>query len=177
MRKLSRPDPHTNSEWDDPLSPELRQEWIDYFECLFDLEQIRFKRCVNPRNPVGNPILIIFSDASFMAYGACAYVRYKLTDGSYTSNLLTAKGRLAPIDQITMPRLELLGALTSARLRDTIMCEMTSRFDRVVHIVDSDIVRSQIQKESYGFGTFTATKIAEIQSKSDPDEWYWIAGI
>ena len=125
---------------------------------------------------MGNPILIVFSDASFMAYGACAYVRYQLRDGSYISNLLTAKGRLAPIDQITMPRLELLGALTSARLRDTIICEMTVQFDRVVHIVDSDIVRSQIQKESYGFGTFTATKIAEIQSKSNPDEWYWIAG-
>ena len=45
-----------------------------------------------------------------------------------------------------------------------------------MHIVDSAIVRSQIQKESYGFGTFTATKIAEIQSKSSPEEWWWISG-
>ena len=176
MRKLSRQNSLTQSDWDTPLSPELRQEWVEYFRCLFDLEKVKFKRCINPTNSVGNPILIVFSDASFMAYGACAYVRYQLRDGSYISNLLTAKGRLAPIDQITMPRLELLGALTSARLRDTIICEMTVQFDRVVHIVDSDIVRSQIQKESYGFGTFTATKIAEIQSKSNPDEWYWIAG-
>ena len=71
---------------------------------------------------------------------------------------------------------ELLGALISARLRASIIREMTYTFCRIIHIVDSAIVRSQIQKESYGFGTFTATKIAEIQDKSSPEEWWWISG-
>ena len=43
------------------------------------------------------------------------------------------------------------------------------------HIVDSVTVWAQIQTESYGFGTFVATKIAEIQNKSDPNEWWWVA--
>ena len=33
---------------------------------------------------------------------------------------------------------------------------------------------AQIQKESYGFGSFVATKIAEIQNKTDSSEWWWI---
>jgi hypothetical protein len=37
------------------------------------------------------------------------------------------------------------------------------------------IVRAQIQRESYGFGTFTATKVAEIQSRTSKDEWWRIA--
>ncbi len=37
------------------------------------------------------------------------------------------------------------------------------------------IVRSQIQKESHGFGTFIATRIAEIQTLTSTDEWWWIA--
>ncbi|XP_068245285.1 uncharacterized protein [Palaemon carinicauda] len=46
---------------------------------------------------------------------------------------------------------------------------------RLIVAKNSSIVRAQIQKESYGFGTFVATRIAEAQSKSDPNEWWWIA--
>ena len=31
-----------------------------------------------------------------------------------------------------------------------------------------------IQKESYGFNTFVGTRIGEIQTHTDPSEWYWI---
>jgi hypothetical protein len=40
--------------------------------------------------------------------------------------------------------------------------------------VDSTIVRAQIQRESYGFGTFVATRIAEIQNKTESSEWWWV---
>ncbi|XP_068243847.1 uncharacterized protein [Palaemon carinicauda] len=60
-------------------------------------------------------------------------------------------------------------------MRKAIEDEMTYIFSSVMHITDSSIVRAQIQKESYGFGTFVATRIAEVQSKSDPNEWWWIA--
>ena len=52
---------------------------------------------------------------------------------------------------------------------------MEYSFKSIFRLVDSAIVRAQVQKEFYGFGTFVATKIAEIQNKSDPGEWWWIA--
>ena len=176
MRKSVQSNTNTKYDWDDPLSPEIRWEWIEYFIRLFEIENIKFSRCIKNKDYVGDPMLILFSDASTSAYGACAYLRYELSDGSFESRLLTAKGKLAPIKSLTIPRLELLGALISARLRASIIKEMTYTFCRIIHIVDSAIVRSQIQKESYGFGTFTATKIAEIQDKSSPEEWWWISG-
>ena len=30
-----------------------------------------------------------------------------------------------------------------------------------------------IQKESYGFNTFAATRVGEIQQNTNPDDWYW----
>ena len=51
---------------------------------------------------------------------------------------------------------------------------MDYKFHRVVCLTDSMIVRCQIQKESYGFKTFTATRIGEIQENSEPAEWFWI---
>ena len=37
------------------------------------------------------------------------------------------------------------------------------KFQRCYHIVDSQIVQAMIQKDSYGFNTFAATQIGEIQ--------------
>ena len=54
------------------------------------------------------------------------------------------------------------------------MSEMDWEFSSIIHIVDSAIVRAQIQKQSYGFPTFVATKIAEIQTLTDPEEWWWV---
>lgn len=44
----------------------------------------------------------------------------------------------------------------------------------MIHIVDSMIVRSQIQKESHGFRTFVASRITEIQDKTMTTDWFWV---
>ena len=32
-----------------------------------------------------------------------------------------------------------------------------------------------VRKESYGFNTFAATRVGEIQSGTNVEDWYWIA--
>ena len=44
------------------------------------------------------------------------------------------------------------------------------------HILDSEIVKAMISKQSYGFNTFAANRIGEIQNSTNPSEWYWIKG-
>ncbi|XP_045110007.1 uncharacterized protein LOC123503946 [Portunus trituberculatus] len=102
------------------------------------------------------------------------YDPWELDDGRFESRLIMAKNRIAPVKQITIPRLELCGAVLSCRLRLTIEKESDWKFQSVLHIVDSSIVRAQIQKESYGFGTFVANRVAEIQMKTDPNDWWWV---
>ena len=48
------------------------------------------------------------------------------------------------------------------------------KFEKVFHIIDSEIVRAMINKDSYGFNTFVATRVGEIQGSTDPSEWFWI---
>lgn len=43
-----------------------------------------------------------------------------------------------------------------------------------IHIVDSQMVHNMIQKESYGFNTFAATRLGEIQQNTNPKEWFWM---
>ncbi|CAC5417070.1 unnamed protein product [Mytilus coruscus] len=147
-----------NSRWDYAMSVESRLEWMDFFKELFDIEQLKFHRCLKPDNAVGDPMLVIFSDGSKLAYGTCAYVRWGTAHGGFESRLVIAKNRIAPTKQMSVPRLELCGAVLAARIRQKLVEEMDYKFSRVIHIVDSMIVRAQIQRESYGFGTFVATK-------------------
>lgn len=45
------------------------------------------------------------------------------------------------------------------------------------HLVDSQIVLRAIQHDSYGYQTFFANRIGEIQKKGASSDWWWIQGI
>ena len=111
-------------DWDDPIPQTERNEWIKFFGELFNMERVRFNRSTKPEGATGKPKLIIFSDASEQAFGACAYIRWELENGSFESRLLLAKSRLAPLKKLTTVRLELNAALLSARLKEFIQKEM-----------------------------------------------------
>ena len=62
------------------------------------MNNIKFKRFVKPKDAASEqPTLIIFSDGSSNAFGACAYVRWKLNNGRYSCRLILSKNPLAPI--------------------------------------------------------------------------------
>ena len=161
--------------WDIPISDSLYNKWKLYFKDLFFIHNVSFDRCTKPKNAIGKPILILFCDGSKLAFGSCAYLRWELNDGSVVSNLLFSKNRIAPLCQLTIPRLELSGCIISCRLRKLIEDESKLEFERIFHFTDSSIVLGQILNESSRYDTFVSNKIAEIQRKSSPNEWFWVS--
>ena len=91
-------------------------EWILFFQDMFRVEEISFKRCIHPMGVVGDPMLIIFSEVSDVAYGACAYLRRKKDNQRFSTYLILAKGKVAPIKKISVVRLELCGTRIARRL-------------------------------------------------------------
>ncbi|KAK3889709.1 hypothetical protein Pcinc_006275 [Petrolisthes cinctipes] len=57
-----------------------------------------------------------FGDASEKGYGACVYLRVPQSDGKFSVSFVMSRGRVSPIKSVTLPRLELIGALLCARL-------------------------------------------------------------
>ena len=55
-----------------------------------------------------------------------------------------------------------------------IVNEMTVSFKRTYLIVDSEISRAMIQKESYGFNTFVAVRAGEIQLNTQKEYWFLV---
>ena len=161
--------------WDDRLPCEIQSDWNNFRESLSDLQKLSFTRSIKPDGGE-HPILILFSDGSKEAYGVAAYVRWHTSNG-YVTNIIAAKSRIAPLKIIDVVRLELCGAVLNSRLFVFIKREMPEiQFNKVYHLVDSEIVKAMINKESYGFNTFAANRIGEIHRHTLPSNWYWIEG-
>ena len=69
--------------WDDEVPPEVKRKWMTLFEEVIALNNIQFERCLTPPSATGNPSLVVFCDASRLAFGECAYARWKLSDGQF----------------------------------------------------------------------------------------------
>ena len=89
-----------------------------------------------------------------------------------------AKSRKAPLHKTTTPRLELNGAVLSKRRRQIIEEELNIKFEKVLHLIDSETVLKMLHKTSTRFLLYEGTRIGEIQKASDGDlsNWAWIPG-
>ena len=163
-------------DWDEQLSIEEHNEWMKLFAEMKELDNVTIEKCLTPPNACGNPVLCIFSDASVEAFGTRAYSRWSLGDGTFGVTFIAAKSRVAPLKQLTIPRLELQAAVLATRLGKTIREESRFVFEKVVYFVDSMIVLSWIRLQARSFKTFVSTRIGEIQSNSNPAEWKHIPG-
>ena len=60
--------------------------------------------------------LHVFTDASEDAYGAVVYSHCEGEDGIQLTNIVAAKTRVAPLEAVSMPRLELMHAKIANKL-------------------------------------------------------------
>jgi hypothetical protein len=106
-------------------------------------------------------VLCIFSDASRKAFGACAYVRWCVANGKYESRFIAAKSRVAPLKELTIPRLELQAAVLASRLGKTIQEESRLQFEKIIYFTDSRIVLAWICSQARGYKPFVSARVAE----------------
>ncbi|XP_076477263.1 uncharacterized protein LOC143303109 [Bombus vancouverensis nearcticus] len=136
-------------DWDESLPTDVHTEWIKYHTQLPLLNAARF-----PRKTIIESATKIelhgFCDASERAYGACVYVRTTDRKNNIWNRLLTARSKVAPLKSLSIPRLELSGAL----------------------LLTSLILRSYGDRSSpHTLKTFVANRVAEIQAKTNISDW------
>lgn len=151
--------------WDDLLNDELMKEWKSFASGISDLNTLTISRNVftQTRSEVKSIEIHSFSGASERCYGSCIYIRVTYKIGS-SCNLICSKSRVAPLKRLTIPRLELAGALLMAQLTDKIMKIFADSFSiDAVHLwTDSQIVLSRLNSHPSRWTTFVANRVSEI---------------
>ncbi|GFW36294.1 uncharacterized protein TNCV_4931561 [Trichonephila clavipes] len=117
----------------------------------------------------------LFDQCFQKAYGTVAYLRIELNDGNIISSFVASKGRVAPLKTLSIPRLELMGALLSARLSDKIATALILPVSRF-YWTDSSITCYWIKGDFNKHKVFVKNRIKEIQKLSDPKEWRYCKG-
>ena len=104
--------------WDDMLEETDKEQWKHWLDDLPKLHQIQVDRCFKPKRfgEVKEVELHLFSDASHQGYAAVANLRLKDVTNKVHCAFVMGKARLAPIHEISIPRLELTAAVISVRL-------------------------------------------------------------
>lgn len=156
--------------WDDAVPLDIKRVWnktIANVSVLANLKVPRHALCTNPSSIE----LHCFVDASKGAYGSCLYVRSIDNDGNVSINLFCAKTRVAPLKTLTIPRLELSGALLGARLVAKVKGAIRCRVDREVFWTDSSVVLGWIRSQPKMLKAFVCNRINEIHELTSRDSW------
>ena len=168
--------------WDDPLPTDTLKRWRSFLSSLLSLGEVEFERSLWPEEEVvGLPILVIFSDGSVLAFGAVAYIRWTLASGGFWSRIIMAKGKIAPKNMVSIPRMELNGALLGERIKNFISKDTNLSFGKTYQLVDSSTVLGYLHKECGIFHPYEGIRISEIQSSNEFSDgklegWAWVSG-
>ena len=165
-------------DWDESVPDWLRRMWVDWLCSLQFLGSLRFPKCVIPEEFAENGVheLHHFCDGSQSGYGACSYVRSVNAAGHVHVALVASKGRLAPLKQMTIPRLELAAAVLAVRLDVLLRRELEVPLLSSTFWSDSEIVLSYIKNEGKRYKTFVANRVSEIRQSSSPNQWHHVKG-
>ncbi|GFY37527.1 integrase catalytic domain-containing protein [Trichonephila inaurata madagascariensis] len=136
---------------DDKLPKQLEVSWNKWCNEIHYLSEINIPRYYFQNSLPSNATTIqlhCFSDASKKAYGTIAYLRIELKNGSIISSFVASEGRVAPLKTLSIPGLELMGALLSARLSDKIATALTLPVSRF-YWTDSSITYCWMKKGDF----------------------------
>ena len=156
--------------WDDVLPDEQKRQWLRWICELETTESLKFPRQYFGKYKATEPLeLHIFTDSSQSAYAAVSYI--KLVDSTDPPTLVLAKSRVAPLKKLSIPRLELLGALLGARIAANLkVCFGNYNVVSINCWCDSQNVLYWLYQPHKDWKLFVANKINEILShtKSSP---------
>ena len=161
-------------DWDLILSGELMDSWNRLRSSLQYSPTISISRCYMEgiSEEIISCTLCGFCDASNKAYAGVVYLLLE-TSAGFSVKFVAAKTRVAPLQQQTIPRLELLSALLLARLMSTIAkgLEFELTLSSPYCFTDSMVSLCWIKGSDKTWKTFVQNRVAEIRRLVPTDCW------
>ena len=132
--------------WDEKLPEDLLKGWKKWKEELVLLNHVNVPRCYFPGGCSTNASFQLhhFSDASEFGYGTVSYLRKEAEEGSVNCSFIMAKSRTAPLQYVSVPRLELQAATIAVRVHSMILKEIDWNISSTFFWTDSKITLQYI---------------------------------
>ncbi|GFV81299.1 integrase catalytic domain-containing protein [Trichonephila clavipes] len=143
--------------WSDELPFREEKERSRFIDSLEAVNNISIDRCIVIQRAESIE-LHAFSDASEKAYGSSIYLKSISALGEVKVCLVTSKSRVSPLKQISIPRLELCGAVLAAKMMKKVKEALNLHITAVHFWSDSTIEISWIHRESRELKTFVANR-------------------
>ena len=165
--------------WDEALPSDqarIFQAWVEGLPCLRSWLIPRRLSVEVTWSELEGVELHAFCDASERGYGTAVYLRFSCK-GSFSTSLIMSRARVAPVKRVTLPRLELLGALLAARVVVTVMNALHLPSSTPIRCwTDSMVALSWIKGDPNRWKPFVSNRVCEIHDLLDPSCWQHIPG-
>ncbi|XP_070517428.1 uncharacterized protein [Cardiocondyla obscurior] len=169
-KKLMQDVWRTGVHWDESVPQSIHTIWSEFTKQLENMRRVSFDRRILI-DEYQDIQFHGFCDASNVGYGACIYIRSVGKNGNIMSNLVCSKSRVAPLKTISIPRLELCGALLLTQLYAEIAKIMPVLPSKIIFWSDSTIALHWIKTAPYLLKTYVANRVAAISEISGSVEW------
>ncbi|KAK0143565.1 hypothetical protein N1851_018305 [Merluccius polli] len=145
--------------WDKQLAPDLTKLWNNW--CSDPVIPIWYKIEFQPN--AQSHKLHVFCDSSEKAYGAVVYLQGHNEDGEMVTSFVASKSQVAPLKKLTLPCMELMGALIGARLGNNLLKSLNMEKNQLRMWTDSMITLHWIRSTPQKWKPFVANRVTEIQ--------------
>ena len=115
-----------------------------------------------------------FSDASLEGYGQCSFLRLVNKKDQPYCSFVIGKARVAPLKQLTVPRLELAAATVSAKMSEFLHQEPPYTGVKEYFWTDSKIVLGCVNNEAKRFHIYVANRVQQIRDLTNPSSWMYV---
>jgi len=168
------------SSWDAALPEEIQVKWREMVNDLKQLGSLRIPRYYGSKETLKSSTtklsLIGFSDASEEAYSACIYLGIYTEEHEPIINLIEAKTRVAPCNNVSIPRLELCRALLLAELMPVLQKALKLPIYSTSYWTDSTITLGWFRGHPSKKPTFVANRVTKVQELSSSNDWGYVKG-
>ncbi|XP_066590775.1 uncharacterized protein [Prorops nasuta] len=160
-------------DWDSPLPTDVLLRWKNYCQNLQHVPEVSVNRWLRGVS-ISKGELHEFSDASMRAYAAAIYLRTIDDDCNYQISLLIAKSKVAPVKTVSIPNLELCGAVLLVKLfRHVLRLDLFKKLP-VMAWSDSRDVLAWIRKHPSHWKVFVANRVSYIQTELPSAVWRYV---
>ena len=168
LRKLNKLD------WKETIPEELRQVWVDNFEMIKEIGELKFQRCVIPEDAINLDIETLdFGDSSDSLICAAVYVRVRRVSGEYSCQLMFARTKLLP-EGTTIPRGELAAAELCATTGHVVRRSLGKYSKGYCKFTDSQAALFWLNSRDKPLNQWVRGRVIEINRLSDCRRWSYI---